>query len=81
MKEDETASLRKELDTVDRRLTEKSDQLSRCDSVIEHLTTEAKQGQEDLNKAIDKIAQCEHAMVNYKEQVALLQHEVSWGGS
>lgn len=76
MKEDEIMSLRRELETVDKRLTEKSDQLGRCESVIDHLTTEVKEGQDDLNKAIDKIAQYEHNLVNYKEQVALLQHEV-----
>jgi chromosome segregation ATPase len=77
MKEDEIVSLRKELVTVDKRLTEKTDQLGRCETVIDHLSTEVKDGQDDLNKAIDKIAQYEHNIVNYKEQVALLQHEVS----
>lgn len=76
MKQDEILSLRQELDTVDKRLTEKTDQLGRCETVIDHLTSEVKQGQADLNKAIDKIAQYEHNLVNYKEQVSLLQHEV-----
>ena len=65
-----------EVDELSKALEDKIKQLSRCETVIENLTTELSNSQEDLHKAFDKIEQLERTLVDYKEQVAVSRQEV-----
>ena len=76
--EDEKHQLSCRLDQLDGHLTERQAQLGRSESVIEQLTTELNNCQDDLNKALDKIGALDRLISDFREQVAILEHDVSF---
>jgi chromosome segregation ATPase len=75
--EDDNHQLKCRVDQLDGHLAERQTQMNRSESVIEQLTTELNNCQDDLNKSLDKVGVLERIITDFKEQVTILEHDVS----
>ena len=75
-RENDLEQLRMNNSTLDHTLSDKIASLARAEDIIEQLTAEINNTQDDLNKALDKLSECDRQITKYKDQVALLQQEV-----
>lgn len=78
-KEADIATLRGNLTILEERLDEKTTSQARAEDIIEQLTTELNNTQDDLSKALDKLGECDNAITRLKAQNAQLQNEVNGG--
>jgi len=68
--------LKGELEGTLARASATETELTNAQSMITGLEAELNEGQQDLNKAFDRLAKSDSTILDLNEQVALLQNEV-----
>lgn len=75
-KENQLVQLKSELEVSLGRVSAMESELINAQSTITGLEAELSEGQEDLNKAFDRLAKSDSTILDLNEQVTLLQNEV-----
>ena len=67
------------MDNLEKLYEDRKSQVTHCEDVIEQLTTELHNTQDELHASLDKVSSCENAIASIREKLKEAQNEVRWG--